>query len=100
MGRLFRGVNEVGLVLVTIEPYAEASGGRLWWTRWGRTHDILWLWSIVDGVFSDEVVPDDAADDELTGYDSGRFMHYGEALRVAWLSQEESTDLRASAFGR
>ncbi len=100
IGRLFRGPDEVGFVLVAVEPYAEQSGGRLWWRRWDRTRDLLWLWTIVDGQFSDDLVPDDASEDELQEYDEGRFSHYGETLRVQWTDPDESKRLRASQFGR
>lgn len=100
VGRLFRDEMEVGLVLVEVEPYAEQVAGHLWWTRWDTSRDVLWLWTLVDGKFSDTVVPDDAADAELRDYDAGRFQHYGDSLRVMWTDDEESRRLRATEFGR
>lgn len=99
MGRLFRGDDEVGLVLVEVEPYAEQVGGRLWWTRWTPTRDVVWTWTVVDGRFSDSLVPEDAADDELQAYDTGRFDHYGETLDARWTDEAESRLVRASRFG-
>lgn len=72
VGRLFRGGNEVGLVLVQVQAQAEQVGGRLWWRRWGATRDALWLWTIVDGEFSDHWVVD-GLDEELASYGQGRF---------------------------
>ncbi|MDP9460812.1 MAG: hypothetical protein M3Q22_11390 [Actinomycetota bacterium] len=100
VGRLFRGDDEVGLVLVEVEPYSEQVDGHLWWRRWGRTRDVLWVWTIVDGTFSDSLVPDDGSEDELGDYDAGRFSHYGETLGVLWADPAESKHLRASQFGR
>ena len=100
VGRLFRDEEEVGLVLVEVEAYAEQVGGRLWWTRWGPSQDVLWLWTLVDGDFSDTLVPDDAAEGELSDYDAGRFEHAGEVLHVQWTDEQESRRLRASQFGR
>ena len=71
MGRLFRGEDEVGLVLVQVEPFAEVVG----------------------------VAPTDAAQAELHDYDDKRFAHYGETLRVSWTDEEESRRLKASEFG-
>ena len=100
VGRLLRDGDEVGLVLVEVEPYAEQVGGHLWWTRWGATRDLLWLWTLVDGSFSDTLVPDDATEDELRDFDAGRFVQYGEVLGVRWTDEEESRRLRASQLGR
>lgn len=100
VGRLFRDEVEVGLALVEVEPYAEQVGGRLWWTRWDNSRDVLWLWTLVDGTFSDTLVPDDAAAAELQDYDAGSFEHYGESLRVLWTDREESRRLRSTEFGR
>lgn len=58
-------------MLVEVEPYAEQVAGHLWSTRWDKSRDVLWLWTLVDGRFSDTLVPDDAADDELRDYDAG-----------------------------
>jgi hypothetical protein len=95
VGRLFRGDEEVGLVvLVEVEPYGEQVGGRLWWRRWGRTQDLLLVWTIVDGTRSDSLVPDDASEDELRDYDAGRSAT--TARRSACCGQ---TLLIRSAFG-
>lgn len=75
-----------------------AVGGHLWWTRWDTSRDVLWLWTLVDDRFDDAYVPDDAADHELAAYDQGRFVHYGEELRVEWLNAEESIGVRATLF--
>jgi hypothetical protein len=99
VGRLFRDDTEVGLVLVTVEPFAICTGGHLWWQRWGPTHDVLWPWTVVDGKRSDSLLPQDATEEELADYDQGRFRYYGEGLRVEWLDREESASLRASEFG-
>jgi hypothetical protein len=98
VGRLFRGGNEVGLVLVQAQAEAEQVGGRLWWRRWGPTRDALWLWTIVDGEFSDHWVAD-GLDEELASYGQGRFLLAGEELSVRWADVEESASLRRSAFG-
>ncbi len=97
VGRLFRSDREVGLVLVEVHPYAEVVGGWLWWRRWGPSRDALFLYTTVDGQFSDHVVQD-AADDELAEYDAGRFWYYGEPLDVRWTGAEESAHLRSSWF--
>lgn len=99
VGRLFRGDEEVGLVLVQVQAYAEQVGGYLWWRRWGPTRDLLWLWTVVNGQFSDELVPDDATEEELAAFDECRYRHYGETLRVRWTGPEESARLRSSVFG-
>jgi hypothetical protein len=99
VGRLFRDDTEVGLVLVTVEPFAICTSGHLWWQRWGPTYDVLWPWTVIDGKRSDSLLPQDATDEELADYDQGRFRYYGEALRVEWLDREESASLRASEFG-
>jgi hypothetical protein len=99
VGRLFRGESHVGLVLVRVEPYALQAGGHLWWRRWSTTRDRLWLWSVVDRRFSDDVLPNDAVEDELADYDAGRYRHDGEILRVEWTTAEESARLRADEFG-
>jgi len=101
VGRLFRDRDEAGLVLVVAEPYAELIGGRLWWRRWTRTRDVLWLWTLVDGQHSDTVLTDDeASQEELLRYDEGRFDYYGESLRVVWTDPEESARLRQGHFER
>lgn len=99
VGRLFRGDDEVGLALVQVEPYAMSSGGHLWWRRWEASRDHLWIWTVVDGQFSDSLLPDDASGDELADYAAGRFRHYGESLRIDWLDADESRRLRLSEFG-
>ena len=84
-----------------MEPYSEQVGGHLWWRRWGGTQDVLWVWTIVDGNFSDALVPDDASEAELREYDAGRFGYYGgQTLLVVWLNREESKRLQVSQFGR
>lgn len=50
---------------------------------------LLWLWTIVDGQFSDDLVPDDDAEDELGNYDAGRYSHQGETLRVQRTDPDE-----------
>lgn len=87
-------------MLVEVEPYAEQVAGRLWWKRWDRRRDMLWLWAVVDGTFSVALIPDDAADAELRKYDAGVFGHDGERLSVVWTDEEESRLLRSTAFGR
>ncbi len=99
VGRLFRAGDEVGLVLIEVEPYCEQVGGHLWWRRWGPTQDLLWVWTIVDGNFSDALVPADASEAELRDYDAGRFNYYGEPLAVAWTDPPESNRLRSTQFG-
>lgn len=96
VGRLFRGDNEVGLVLVEVGPYSEQIGGWLWWRRWGPSRDMLLLYIIIDGRFSDAVVQD--AEEKLAEYDAGHFRYYGELLHVRWTSVEESAQLRSSWF--
>lgn len=100
VGRLFRGELEVGLVLVTVEPFAVCTGGHLWWQRWGETHDVLWPWMVVDGKRSDGLLLRDASEQELADYDNDRVGYYGELLRVHWLRPDESARLRTTEFGR
>ncbi len=71
----------MGLVLVEAEPYCEQVGGHLWWRRWGKTQDLLFVWTIVDVAPSDALVPDEASEEEFRDYDSGRVSHYGEGAR-------------------
>ncbi len=99
VGRLYRGEDRVGSVLVRVEPCGTQVGGHLWWRRWGSTRDLLWEWTVVDGNFSDTLVPEDAADEVLADYDSGRFDYYGEAMRVVWTDASESERLRIVEFG-
>jgi hypothetical protein len=99
VARLFRGDEEVGLLLVRVEPFAQVLSGRLWWTRWSEPYDVLWMWTIVDGEFSDSYLPDEAVDEELRGYADGRYEHYGEGLLLKWTTPQESAHLRRSEFG-
>ncbi len=99
VGRLYRGEEGVGLVLLLVECIALQVGGHLWWRRWGFTRDWLYEWTVVDGNFSDTLVPEDMADEVLADYDSGRFDYYGEALRVLWTDPSESERLRRLKFG-
>lgn len=82
-----------------VEPVASAVGGHLWWSRWGASRDVLWLWTIVDGRFQDSSVPDDGADGLLVELDQGVLRHEGRALRVGWLDADESARVVAAAFG-
>ncbi len=86
------------MVLVEVEAYCEQVGGHLWWRRWSRSRDILWVWTVVDGEFSDAVVPDEISEAELHDYAAGRFSHCGETLSVFWTGREESHRLRAAHF--
>lgn len=86
------------MVLVRVEPVAQSVGGHLWWTRWSASRDVLWLWTVIDDRFDDSYVPGDASDEVLTTFDQGRFVHYGEELRVRWLDGEESARVRDAAF--
>ncbi len=99
VARLFRHGEEVGLLLVRVEPYAEVESGHLWWTRWSHSRDILWLRTLVDGRHSDSLGPEDAADEELRAWAEGRAEYYGEELRAEWLNDEESARLRRVEFG-
>lgn len=98
VGRLYRADAEAGVVLVRVEPVAQSVGGHLWWTRWSASRDVLWLWTVIDDRFDDSYVPGDASDEVLTTFDQGRFVHYGEELRVRWLDGEESARVRDAAF--
>ncbi len=89
----------MGLVLVEAEPYCEQVGGHLWWRRWGKTQDLLFVWTIVDVAPSDALVPNEASEEEFRDYDSGRVSHYARALVVSWTDSVESKHLRASHFG-
>jgi len=99
VGRLFRDDEEVGLLLVLTEPVSMQESGHLWWKRWGKPYEQLWLWTIVDGNVSETLGPDDYADEELQEFASGRFLHYGEKLRVEWVPEEDAERLRATQFG-
>lgn len=100
VGRLYRAEDEVGSVLVLVEPWSMTVGGHLWWRRWGPSRDVLWEHTVVDGNFSDTFVPEDATDEVLAFYDSGRFDYYGEAMRVVWTDALDSWRLRSREFGR
>jgi hypothetical protein len=97
VGRLLRGGDEVGLVLVLVEAYTEQVGGYLWWRRWRPTWDALVLWTIIDGQFEDHWVTE-ALDDELDAFDAGQFSPYGESLCLRWTDRDESARLRMSEF--
>lgn len=99
VGRLFRGQDEVGAVLVQVEAYAEVVGGHLWWRRWGPSQEALRVWTSVDAKFDDAYVTGRAVSDELSAYDEGRFRHYGEDLGVEWLHGEQAAQVRSVAFG-
>ncbi len=102
VARLFRGEDEVGLLLVRIDAYAEAESGWWWWTRWGRPSDLLALFWTVDGEVSDSLVGHVSHQDierELEDYAAGRFRLRGEVLRASWTTPEESAYLRRSEFG-
>lgn len=99
VGRLFRSSVEVGLVLVTVEPFSEQVGGHLFWRRWGETRDVLWVWTLVDGAYCDSLVPEAASDEEIADYEAGHFTYLGETLDVVWTDPSESEQLRASQFG-
>lgn len=100
VGRLFRGDNEVGLVLVQVQAQADQVGGRLWWRRWGATRDALWLWTIVDGKFSDHWTSSEGLEEELAGFGAGVLLFVGEELSVRWVDEAESASLRRIAFER
>ncbi|MGN6333320.1 MAG: hypothetical protein ACTHOD_17025 [Motilibacteraceae bacterium] len=98
VGRLQRDGQDVGLVLVQVAPYAEQTGGRLWWRRWSPARDALGLLTILDGRISDHFLADDIAT-ELDAYDAGRFEYLGERFCVVWLDRQESARLRVDEFG-
>lgn len=99
MGRLYRNEKEVGLLLVRVDVRATPVSGHWWWTKWSPTYDSPWEWVILDGQFSDHVVGRDGAERALQNYAVGRFMLYGETLRVEWTTLDESFRLRQEAFG-
>ena len=99
VGRLSRHDQRVGYVLVEAEPYAEQQAGHLWWRRWGRPQDLLWVWTVIDGEPSDSLVPDDATEYELREYDAGHFRYREEVLAVSWTDPIESKRLRTAQFG-
>jgi hypothetical protein len=99
VGRLFRDHEEVGLLMVRTEPVSTQESGHLWWRRWGKPYEQLWLWTIVDGNFSDTLGPDDYADEQLREFASGRLLHYGETLRIQWVSEKDAERLRETQFG-
>lgn len=96
VGRLLRGNDEVGLLLVEVQPYSVKSLGHLWWKR----YDVLWKWSIVDGVHADSLNSEVTEDEELRDLDAGCFDYYGETLGVVWVDERESAELRSSQFDR
>ena len=96
--RLFRGEDEVGTLLVKVQPFAIQNSGHLWWKQWGPSIDVLWLLSVVDGRYDDSMGPADAVDEELHEFEAGRFHHYGEVLRAEWVSGDEAEKIRQS-FG-
>ncbi len=99
VGRLYRGEANVGFVLVVVERVAPQVGGHLWWKRFGSTRDWLFEWTVVDGNYSDTLVPEDTAGEVVADYDSGRFDYSGEVLRVVWTDGAESELLRRLEFG-
>ena len=50
--------------------------------------------------FSDTLVTDNVAHQELREYDEGRFEYYGESLDVVLTDDAESRRLRSTEFGR
>jgi hypothetical protein len=99
VARLFRGDEEIGLALVRIEPHAQLLSGRLWWRRWAPSHDRPWVFTIVDGTFSDSVVDEDGIEDEVRDWEAGRFRYCGEVLLAQWVPAAEAAHLRRSQFG-
>lgn len=79
------------------QAYAEATSGRLLWTRWSPAEDALNVLSIVDGKWSDAWVSA-PLDHELDDYDAGIFRYLGEQLTVEWCSAEESAVLKQKHF--
>ena len=98
VARLRRGDAEVGLLLVRVQPYAKRVGGHLWWRRW-EIHEVLRLWTTLDGRVEEHEVHGEQVVSELRDYGRGVFRYRGEALRLAWASPEESARLRATEFG-
>lgn len=99
MARLYRGDDEAGLLLVRTEPVALQESGHFWWRRWGEPREWFWLWTVIDGKFSDTLGPDDLADGQLLEFASGFFELYGETFRLEWVSEAEAERLRDTQFG-
>jgi hypothetical protein len=98
VARLYRGDDEVGLLLVRVQPYARLVSGHLWWRRW-VAEDVLRLRTTIGGKQEDHVVHGDLVVSELRDYRRGVFRYRGEALRLAWTSPEESARLREAELG-
>jgi hypothetical protein len=80
-GRLFRGEDEVGTLLVNVQLFATRASGHPWWKRWRPSVDVLWVWSVVDGRFVDSLGPADAVDEDVQEFEAGRLHYFGEVLR-------------------
>jgi hypothetical protein len=102
VAEVWRGQDEVGVLLVLPDAYWERTSGALWWRRWsaGRHAALLYLWLPCWGrPFTDAfVAPDDLAA-ELDGWDAGRFQFDGATYALTWLDEDESRRLAAERFG-
>jgi hypothetical protein len=98
VARLFRGSEEIGLLLVRVEPHAQIRSGRLWWRRWAPSEDLPWLYMIVDGTFNDSVLFADEIEDEVRDWEAGRFQYRGEVLLAQWVPPAEAAHLRRTQF--
>lgn len=95
VGRLRRDGEQVGLLLVRVQPFARRTGGHLWWGRWAVGESLL-TWSTVDGRREEHTTHQDRLEGELRDLDRGLFRYRGEVLRVEWAEGEEAERLRAS----
>ena len=98
VARLFRGDEEVGLLLVTAVPYAEVESGHLWWKKWSTPREQLWTYTILDGSIDEAPIAEPELDEELDDYASGRYRFRGQALRAEWTAGGESVRLREAHF--
>lgn len=74
--------------------------GRLWWRRWGPARDAIWIWTVVDGRFSDAYVTEpDRVFEESVMWDGGAFEHQSEVLAAEWLTGSDEDQVRAQVFG-
>ncbi|GAB4062106.1 hypothetical protein GCM10028777_00790 [Angustibacter speluncae] len=100
VARLSRGAAPAGYALIKPDVLSTRLAGHLWWRRWGPPRDAFWVWTVVDGQFTDSYITEpDRVFEETVTWDRGVFEHYGELLAAEWLTGRDGTRVRADAFG-
>lgn len=99
VARLFRGEDEVGLLLVRGQQLAYQESGHLWWKRFAAAEPFLVVWTIVDGhIANDWLTSTDMVEAVVQDWAEGRHDYYDDVLRLDWVAQNEAERLTRSAF--